>query len=196
VTSDGGVYFYFGGSVQVQGGYDVTTGGSTTLLDGAVADFSGTVSGVGSTLAVDGSADFHGTALSVADLTLGGPQQYVADATLTAGDITVTDRFDWLSGTVNGPGTALTIALPASLLLSQNWAAGGVFWQLDGRALNNYGTATVVFQPTGNVGQALLLSGGAAFNNHGASRSPPSEAIATSRARVLARRSTIMVAGW
>jgi hypothetical protein len=51
VTSDSKVYFSYGSNAQVQGGYNVSSKGSTIVSDGAV-DFSGTVTGVGSALTV------------------------------------------------------------------------------------------------------------------------------------------------
>jgi hypothetical protein len=167
VNSDGKVYFYYGSNAQVEGDYNVSTSGST-IVDGGTVDFSGTVNGVGSSLTVgDGFADvnFHSTALSVADLTLGGPSDYFADDNLTAGNITVSNQFDWLNGTVSGSGTTLSIAPTATLTMQTINGGGGLFWGLNDVTLNNNGTIDMVVTP--DLGKVLRLSGGAILNNYG-----------------------------
>jgi hypothetical protein len=170
VSGDGGVAFD-GGSASVQGTYNLGPDGATQVGDAPV-DFSGTVLGVGGSLDIHGgdfglaaSADFHGTALTLADLSLSGVGNVspLTSTSLRAGGVTINHQFTWGSGTLSGPGTT-TIAAGATLVLSHNAGAGGTFWDLDGRVLNNYGTAQFFAAP---FDETLLLSGGSVFNNYG-----------------------------
>jgi hypothetical protein len=143
----------FNGTAALQGTYNVGADGATGV-DAVAVDFSGTVLGVGRTLAITtGTADFHHTALTLQALTLGSG----LTAVLRAGDITVTSQFDWTNGTISGPGTRLTVAAGAALR--------GTSWVLDGRTLDNYGTAELQGDFTD-----LALSGGAVVNNYGTFR--------------------------
>jgi hypothetical protein len=162
LTSDGSVEF--DGNASVQGTFSVGPDGTTIIGYAAVADFAGTVTGVGSSLVTQGAdADFHNTPLTLAHLTIGYAFQGVNDCFLRAGDITITNGFGWTGGTITGPGTHLTIAAGASMSLSSGNQASGTFWDVDGRTLDNYGTVTLV----GYYGHYLRLSGGSVVNNLG-----------------------------
>src|SRR5205814_9599280 len=67
-----------------------------------VVDFNGQVASIGSSLEIDGTANLHSLDLNVQTLKIGSTS---GGASLTAGDITVSDQFVWYEGTIQGPGS-------------------------------------------------------------------------------------------
>src|SRR5205085_11715148 len=109
-----------------------------------------------------GSADFHGTPLAVADLTVYGAPGGTA---LRAGDVTVSHQFTWYRGALGGAGTTTVAAGGALRMIDGDGGYAQGLWTLDGRALDNRGTATV--QVASVASADLQLSGGAVVTNHG-----------------------------
>jgi hypothetical protein len=118
------------GITDVNGTYAIT--GTTSVGLGAVANFSGTLTSIGSVLTVDAAtANFHKT------ITV--PTVNLLDNGTLAGtaDMTITSAFNWTGpSTLSGTG-ATTVIAPATLKLTGTGAE-----TLDGRTLNNSGTVT------------------------------------------------------
>ncbi|HEV3416005.1 MAG TPA: hypothetical protein VG056_04310, partial [Pirellulales bacterium] len=139
------------GSVTVAGRYNVT--GETDLEpnSGDTVDFSGNVQNVGTTLFVELASGgqptpvitFHNTPINVTNLTLPG-------GVLTTGPIQASS-FTWSGGTLQGTGT---------VTVSNSMTIGGGDETLDGRILNNSGTAAWI----GGSGSIHLIDG-AVLNN-------------------------------
>jgi Ca2+-binding RTX toxin-like protein len=161
IESDGTVNFADGvdgtRSATVAGVYRVGAAGATTVNYGAVVNFTGDVVGVGGSLSVGavagGTADFHDSTITIRDLSVGAGAR---GASLRAGDMTVSQRFDWGEGTLGGSGT-ITIGPAATLDLP-----GGIC-TLDGRTLVNQGAARI--PPTAVLD--LRLASGAVIDNRG-----------------------------
>ena len=131
-------------TLTMAGTYNVT--GSTTV--NGLVDFSGTVTTVGSPLVVNGTANFHGTPLSLTNLTVSGTLQDSAA-------VGVSGTLDWPAGTIAGGGT-VTVAAGGTLTIR-----GTDYHILTGGAtLTNLGTGTWQDYP-------IALNGGSVFNNAG-----------------------------
>jgi hypothetical protein len=149
-------------AITVAGSYAAT---SSTFINGT-ATFSGTVASVGASLAIQGAvANFGGNAISTTNFTLGGAGTFTSTASLT-----VTGTFDWVDvGTAGGSGA---VNIPAGAVLRMRGPDLGTFYKyLDGRTLNNAGTASL-FVGGGSGGSnvtytSLVLRNGAVINNSG-----------------------------
>jgi fibronectin-binding autotransporter adhesin len=160
----------FGGNITVGGTYNIT--GATTVaydLGSPLVDFAGTVASVGASLTVRGAvASFHGNAISTTNFTLGG---YGGSSMFTStASLTVTGTLDWVDNATLGGSGAVNI--PAGAVLHMRAPdAGPIFKYLDGRTLNNAGTASL-FVGGGSGGSnvdynSLVLRNGAVINNSG-----------------------------
>jgi hypothetical protein len=114
-----------------------------------------------------GIADFHEIDLNLQHLRVGRGGS-TSETILRAGDISVANSFDWGSGTLTGPGTDLSLAVGSETTFFNVNGAGGVFWELNGRTLNNHGTVHLVTNPWLRT---ILFSGGSTLNNYGTLRS-------------------------
>ena len=148
--SGGGDVDFVGSPVTISGTYDVTGETYVAVGSAGTADFSGNVQSVGSTLDVaSGIVSFGGTPITVDQLTL-------RNGSLTTGSIQAAN-FTWYSGTLQGSG-----AVNVSASLTLGIASYDV--TLDGRTLNNLGTA-VWTRPFDNSGGNIHLIDGAVLNN-------------------------------
>src|SRR5262249_45359070 len=105
VVGAGTVYIATSGTTTIGGADDLGVSGKTIVVGGpGVVDFSGTVNSVGGLLSVGlaGTVDFHDKDLSVARLALIDQASH-----LRAGNITVSDQFDWSLGALEGNVTVL-----------------------------------------------------------------------------------------
>jgi hypothetical protein len=150
-----GVVTFSAGTVDVAGTYNIS-GNGETIIQGATANFVGTLTSAGPFVAVSaGSANFG------RDFTTGTLQ--LSGGTLTgAGSITVTSGLSWTGGTLAGTGTTtvthgaiLTILAPASVGVT-----------LDSRTLLNAGVGQLGGTGPFFMGDGALLSnpGGATFS--------------------------------
>ncbi len=127
--SGAGTVVFEGGTVNIQGTYDLGNTGTTQFTFGET-HFTGLVASLGKVLAMSGgTADFSsGQPVTVPELDLAG-------GTLAGSDnVVITRTLDWTGGTMGGTGTT-TIAASTTANLS-----GGLF--LDSRTLVNAGSAT------------------------------------------------------
>jgi hypothetical protein len=147
VAQPGNVVFSGNEVTDVTGTYNVS--GSTTV-SGGTAKFAGPLVSLGPTVTLSGGTANVTRNVSVANLNVTG-------GTLTGpSTVTVTGALTWNNnGQMTGSGTT-TVNATATLSLG----GAGTAQTLDGRTLNNYGTAT--WQP--NSG-ALNIQDGATFNN-------------------------------
>ncbi len=146
-VSGAGEVDFFGDVVTMAGLYNVT---GQTVIDANQVDFSGTVESVGATLSVDGVVNFHATPINVTNLT-------DVSGTFTCGTIQATD-FTWSGGVLQGTGS---VTVSQNLNLADTNSNGVGDLTLDGRTLNNLGTA--VWTGAGNRSSHLI--DGAVFNN-------------------------------
>jgi hypothetical protein len=133
-------YTLAGGSVTGAGTVTVPT--SSTLVASADSPSVANLALSGGTLTASAGANLRVGALTFSSGTLGGP-----------GAVTVTGSLNWTNGVMTGPGTTTlngTSALPVQ----------GVFSRVDGRTVNNAGTAA----PPASGG-SFMLANGAAWNN-------------------------------
>jgi hypothetical protein len=157
------------GSFSIAGGTVSIPGGTFTFLDGAQGTGSGTLAITGGTASIPSGASASVQNLALSSGALNG-----------AGSLTVTGQLNWTGGTMSGTGQ--TVAQGALAVV-----ATGAYPTLDGRTLDNQGSATCTianyqfylqngatvinetaatwdFQTNGN----LSLGGGTAtFTNHG-----------------------------
>lgn len=148
------------GALTVMAGSEVIFGdaGSYTLLPSSSVTGAGSVSvggtpspanlTVAGTYQLDGDTSIDGTVNFVSNATTGTATLNRYSTLTGVGDFTVTRRLTWAGGTMSGPGRTF---VNGSLAIS-----GG---KLDGRVLNNAGTATWT-----GLGD-FALGNGAVFNN-------------------------------
>jgi hypothetical protein len=146
-------------STTVAGSYDVT--GDTEIAGTVYAP--GIVSSVGSTFYDHGYANWYGNSITTTTFDLGnsvGPGQFVSQA-----PVTVTGNMTWTDGLISGTG-AVTITSSATLLLT-NPRGGNSFFFLNGRALDNQGTAAL--QGDASIDRyEMFMWNGAQITNEGA----------------------------
>jgi hypothetical protein len=181
-----GILFNNDGLVDVQTGTLTLSGGGVSngtfaVEDGAVLNFSGGtqtlgtasgITGVGSVMFTGGTTNMKGTYSVIGGTTVGGgtpggapggTANFLTDVQLPAltltgtgtlggqGNVMISGLLTWTGGTMTGLG--LTLA-EGGIAISGTATKG-----LDGRTLNNFGTAT--WLGTGNIG---IINGGV-FNN-------------------------------
>src|SRR4029077_11154374 len=139
---------FSGGTVTVGGSYNA---GTTTTIVGIVT-FSGSVTGVGSTLTITGTANFNSNDVALTTLnlsssgTLGG-----------SGNVTINGTLNWSGGVMSGTGST---NIPTGATLNLNTGSNNhLFLQ---RTLNNSGTA--ILTQAGQSCTVFFVQSGT-FNN-------------------------------
>lgn len=169
ISGAGGVQFWSdvpGAEFEVAGAYSVT--GGTNVGAGTLVDFTGQVASIGSSLEIDGTANLHLNDINVQTLKIGSS---LGGASLTAGDITVSDQFNWYAGTIQGPGSITVLddgGLDPSFVLGITDAFFGdgndfdtFHWALtDGRTLSIAGETSIGLASVDYQDNVIHLSDG------------------------------------
>ena len=149
ISGAGSVVWEGESNATVAGSYAVT--GSTSIMSGGNAAFSGPVIADMASLSVTGTVDFGNSSITT-------PTLDFDTGLLTAGNLTVTSAMEWQDGTIAGGGT-LTIPYGAMATLGNSYVET---WGLNGVTLNNEGTVDFAINA---YGATFTLENGATINN-------------------------------